>query len=72
MMVRVAINYGGASVRPTAFTFIVPFVVMLIVAGSMLGLGTIFTLLGNNGTMILGLAIILGAGSVAFLLTRGR
>ena len=71
-MVRAAINYGGTSVRPTAFTFIVPFVVMLIVAGTMLGLGTIFTLLGNNGTMILGLAIILGAGSVAFLLTRGR
>jgi hypothetical protein len=59
-------------VRPTAFTFIVPFVVMLIITGIMLGLGTIFTLVGNTGTIILGLAIMLGSGSVAFLLTRRR
>ena len=58
--------------RPTAFTFIVPFVVMLIITGIMLGLGTIFTLVGNTGTIILGLAIMLGSGSVAFLLTRRR
>ena len=59
-------------VRVTAFTFIVPFVVMLIVVVIMLGLGTIFTLLGNYGTMILGLAIMLGCGAGGFFFTRRR
>ena len=58
--------------RPTTYSFIIPFLAILTVAGVMLGLGTIFSIVGDKGTIGLGLSIIVLSGVVGFMLTRRR
>ena len=49
---------------------ILPLAALIAVATVMLSLGTIFTLAGNAGTSIIGLAIIVIVPAIGFLLTK--
>ena len=49
---------------------ILPLAALITVATVMLSLGTIFTLAGNAGTSIIGLAIIVIVPAIGFLLTK--
>ena len=50
---------------------VLPLASLIAVATVMLSLGTVFTLAGNLGTSIIGLAIVGIVPTIGFLLTRG-
>ena len=52
------------------FAIILPLAALVAVATVMLSLGAIFTLAGNIGTSIIGLAIIVIVPAIGFLLTK--
>ncbi len=52
------------------FAIILPLAALVAVATVMLSLGAIFTLAGNTGTSIIGLAIIVIVPAIGFLLTK--
>ena len=54
------------------FAILLPVAALVAVAAVMISLGTVFTLAGNVGTSIIGLAIIAIAPAIAFMLTRGH
>ena len=58
--------------RPGIFSFALPLLAISSVAFMMIGLGTIFSIVGNLGTGVLGFAIILSAGIAGYLLTRNN
>ncbi|MBI4338185.1 MAG: hypothetical protein HY683_10205 [Chloroflexi bacterium] len=63
---------GSKMLHSGAFPFVLPLAVALIVGAGMLGLGALFTAVGEGGTIAVGLAIIVGTGVVGYLLTRGE
>lgn len=58
--------------RPGTFSFALPLIAIFSVAFVMIGLGTIFSIVGNLGTGVLGLVIMLSAGIAGYLLTRNN
>ena len=52
------------------FPFLLPLAALLAVAVVMIGLGTLFSAVGENGTVGIGLGITIGTGTIGFLLAR--
>ena len=58
--------------RPGTFSFALPLLAIFSVAFVMISLGAIFSVVGNLGTMVLGLAIMISTGIGGYLLTRKK
>ena len=63
-------HLGGTPLRPGTFAFALPIIAMSCVAALMLSLGALFTVAGTQGTIILGLAIIILIQLCGFIIAK--